>query len=137
MAGGNSTNVTFEIDITSGGALTDVTAGLDKIGDFAIKNGVIVNTPYGTGAVRKRFTGMVEADQFTVEGEIETTAGGAYMILRGARADKTLRTIKMTYLAGEYVTCEALVVDLKRVAVVGANNRFLATLAPTDTITES
>lgn len=136
MAGGNSTNVTIELDSTAGGSLADYTAQIDKIGDFTIKNGIVTNTPFGTAAVAKAFTGMVEADEIPVEGEVSDSASHVYQILMAARGGAS-RTLKITYLSGEYVSCEVLVTSLSRVANVGAIHRFKATLVPTGAITES
>jgi hypothetical protein len=136
MAGGNSTNVTIEIDSTGGGSLADYTAQIDKIGDFNIKNGVIANTPFGTAAVTKAFTGMVEADDVAIEGEISDSASHVYQILMAARGGVS-RSFKLTFATGEYVSCEMLVVSVKRMANVGAITRFQAVLVPTGAITES
>jgi hypothetical protein len=136
MAGGNSSNVTIEIDSTAGGSLADYTAQIDKIGDCTIKNGVITNTPFGTTAVAKAFTGMVEADSVTIEGEISDSASHVYQILMAARGGVS-RTMKLTFLTGEYVSCEVLVESIKRSASVGAISRWAAVLTPTGTITES
>jgi len=138
MATGNSTNVTFEFDSTAGGSLVDYTSQVDKVGDFEIKNGVIVNTPFGTAAITKALTGMVEAGPVAIEGEITDTAAptGFYKMIKAARGG-AVRTMKLTYLTGEYISVEVLVTAVKRAAGVGAINRFVATVEPTGTITES
>ena len=136
MAGGNSVNVTFEFDSTAGGSLADYTAQIDKIGDFTIKNGMVTNTPFGTAAVTKAFTGLVEADSFTVEGEISDQAAYFYQVAIAARGGAS-RTCKITMLTGEYISCEVLVESVKRALSVGAIHRFAVTLVPTGTITES
>lgn len=138
MATGNSTNVVIEIDGTAGGSLVDFTSQIDKVGDFNIKNGMVTNTPFGAAAVTKAFTGLVEGDAVTIEGEITDGAAGTgiYKTLKAARGGVS-RTFKLTWATGEYVSCEALVENVRRTANVGAINRFSATLHPTSTITES
>jgi hypothetical protein len=138
MATGNSVNVTVEMDSTAGGSLVDYTSQIDKVGDFEIKNGVIVNTPFGTAAVAKALTGMIEAGPLTIEGEITDTAAptGFFKMIKAARGGVT-RTMKLTYLTGEYISVEVLVTAVKRAAGVGTINRFAATVEPTGAITES
>jgi hypothetical protein len=138
MATGNSVSVVFELDGTAGGSLVDFTSQIDKIGDFDIKNGMVTNTPLGTGAVTKAFTGMVEAGAFAVEGEITDGAAGTgiYKTLKAARGGVS-RSYKLTFMTGEYVSGELLVEHVARSAGVGNINRFKSTLHPTGTITES
>lgn len=138
MATGNSTNVTIEIDGTAGGSLVDFTSQVDKISDVELQNGVIVNTPFGTGFTARAFTGIVDGGTVTVEGEITDGAAGTgvYKTLKAARGGVS-RTLKITWMTGEYVSCEALVATCTRTANVGAINRFKAVLHTTGTITES
>jgi len=133
----NSTHIKFEYDITSSGALTDYTSGVDKIGDQPIKNGMKVNTPFGTAYPTKSPTGMIEWPPFPVEGEFNDDAASACMVLRAARADKSCRTVKVTFGGTKTVSAECYVTEWGLVPTVGDASRFKVMIEPTGTITEA
>lgn len=137
MATYNSTNIKFEYDVTSGGALADYTADVDKIGNQPIKNNMKENTPFGTAYPTKSPTGLIVWPPFDVEGEFNDDAAKACMILRGARADKTLRTVKLTFGGTKTISSECYISAFEVIPQVDAVSRFKATIDPSGTVTEA
>jgi hypothetical protein len=137
MAFSDSSNVTFELDSTAGGTLADYTSQLDQIGDFDMENPVIENTPFGATAVERAFINVVDGKPLTIGGEIDDTAGSLWKVLKAAGGSNTTRSMKLTALTGEYVSCEVLVQKPKRKFSVKNRNRFECQLHPTGAVTES
>lgn len=135
MAVGNSTTVTVEIDVTTGGALTDYSDEVLNIGDFEITNDQVDDTPFATAAAKYSFTGTYGAGAFPVRCEVDTTAGSLYLVLKAARG--STRSVKITQVTGEYVSCECNVVSFKRINAVKAIGQAEAVFQPTGAITES
>lgn len=135
MAIGNSTTETLEIDSTTGGSLTDYTDEALDIGDFEIENDQTEDTPFGTAAAKHSFTGTYGAKPFTVTCEVDSGVGSLYKVLKAARG--TTRTVKRTFITGEYVSCECNVGAFKTGGKVKGISQGTVTFTPTGTITES
>ena len=137
MAIYNSTDYILKIDSTSGGSLAALTPTVDKVDNLAVKNGIIENTPFGATAPTKSANGMHELPPYSVEGEVDTTAGSAWLIIRAWRADKSARTVEHTIGGTSKITHEAYCSECAVIPSVKGNTRFKATIEPTGAITEA
>jgi hypothetical protein len=136
MAIYNSVDYSLKIDATTGGSLALLTPTVDKVGSLAVKNGMIENTPFTATAPTKSPNGMHELPPYDIEGEVDTTAGSAWVICRAWRANAGIRTVEHTIGGTTKITHEAYCSDVSIIPSVKGNTRFKATIEPSGAIVE-
>jgi hypothetical protein len=139
MAAGkqNSSAITFEIDVTDGGAAsTGFVQYLTKIGDIELNRGTVTSTPFGVSASQYLLGVIKDYPAFTIEGFYDTTAStGPNAILNGTHA--ATRTFTMGFGDSKTVSGECWITNYKRTQAVGEYQGFSATIQPTGTQTEA
>jgi len=134
-----SNSIKVEIDLADGGALTDITAYVTKIGDINVNKGLIDVTPFGTASAAFLQGVFKTYDPIEISGFFDDTAStGPDAILNiGKVTHAVTRSFKLTYGGTKYTSGECWITAYKRGDEVGGYVTYSATVQLTGTITEN
>lgn len=139
MAAGkhNSSEISFELDVSDGGAQSSgFVQYITRIGDLEVNKGTVTSTPFGVSASEYLLGVIKDYPAFTIEGFYDdTAASGPNAILNGTHA--ATRTFTFGLGNSKSVSGECWITNYKRTTAVGEYHGFSATLQPTGTITEA
>lgn len=125
----------FELDVSVGGALTDMSAYVLEISDIEIAALTQEATPATTAAVAHLATGITECKEFTVKGVYDDTATTGPNVVFVGVGD--VRSFKITWGGSKTTAGECIITSYKRIAKKGDLTAYELTLLPTGAITEN
>jgi hypothetical protein len=135
MAGYNSTNIKLEIDVSSGGALQDITSIVKAMGPIKVTAGTVETTPFGVAFPQFTATGMKPYGDFTLEFPYDDAATtGSDAVFKGVGET---RSFACTYGSTKKTSGEVIIVDYERPPVVGTIHMSKVTLRWTGTVAEA
>lgn len=129
-------NLKIELDVSSGGALGDISAYVTSIGAWTKEALVEELTAAGDTTDRWAAIGFTQKSEITLEGPYDDVAAKLVAIGK-ANLGNTL-TLQLTFdlgTASDVETCECIVSKVERLAAVKKLTQFKITLRPTGAVT--
>lgn len=128
-------DLTVKIDVTVGGALTSLNAYVTEVDAFGIEAVLEDSHTAGDSWVEKLFTGLKQANEFSIKGFYDDTAStGPDAMLVGIGE---VRSFQFTWGGSKTSDFECIIQKYERMPARGENTKFSATLVPTGAVTEA
>ena len=138
MATYGSGSAKIEFDVSTGGALGDMSAYLRENCTIDREAKVVEGTPFGASWAAKVATGMKEMAPVELTGWYDDTAttGPEVVFFNAGAALGATRTLKVTYGGTKTTSVETIIQKFQVQMSVGSLHVFKVTLVPTGTVTE-
>ena len=139
MANYGSNSLVVSVDITDGGALTDISAYILSINGVSVEKITEDSTYFGLAWMAELQSGMSKLEPIVLEGFYNDAAStGPDVVFNIATiTHAATRTFKVLYGASKSTTVEVWIRKYERLPSIGKLTRFRVTLNPTGTPTEA
>lgn len=138
MAKYGSNSIVVEIDVTEGGALTDISQYVTDLDGVEVEAILMESHSFGDAWFEHLATGLRRMNPVTVGGFFDDVASGPNAIFIGVQdspADAS-RTFKVTWGGTKTTTVEVWIQKYTRRPVRNELTRYEAVLQPTGSVTE-